>query len=285
MIAITGATGQLGRLVVAELVKRVPAQQIVALVRDPSKAESWQKQGITVRTADYNEPATLDSALKGVKKLLLISGNEIGKRATQHNAVIAAAQKAGVSHIVYTSVLKASSSSLPVVAEHLDTEKALKESGLHYTLLRNTWYTENYTANLAGILASGTVLHATQGKRIAPATRADLAEAAARVLAEAGHENKVYELNGDETFTLSEFATAISAQTGKAISAQETDTKTLTQVLESAGVPKLWADFQAATDLAIAEGALEPVGNDLHRLLGRATTTLAQALAATANSH
>lgn len=285
MIAITGATGQLGRLVIASLVRQVPAKNIVALVRDPSKASDFKAQGIDVRTADYNQPATLDSALQGVKKLLLISGNELGKRATQHNAVIAAAQKAGVAHIVYTSVLKASSSALPVVAEHLETEKALRESGIAYTLLRNTWYTENYTGNVDGILASGIVLHATQGKRIAPATRADLAEAAARVLAEAGHENKTYELNGDEAFTLADFAAAISKAFAKNISAQETDAENLTKVLESVGVPKLWADFQAATDLAIAQGALEPVGGDLAKLLGRPTQTLSEVLALMAKNH
>lgn len=285
MIAITGATGQLGRLVIASLVRQVPAKNIVALVRDPSKASDFKAQGIDVRTADYNQPATLDSALQGVEKLLLISGNELGKRATQHNAVIAAAQKAGVAHIVYTSVLKASSSALPVVAEHLETEKALRESGIAYTLLRNTWYTENYTGNVDGILASGIVLHATQGKRIAPATRADLAEAAARVLAEAGHENKTYELNGDEAFTLADFAAAISKAFAKNISAQETDAENLTKVLESVGVPKLWADFQAATDLAIAQGALEPVGGDLAKLLGRPTQTLSEVLALMAKNH
>ena len=285
MIAITGATGQLGRLVIASLVRQVPAKNIVALVRDPSKASDFKAQGIDVRSADYNQPATLDSALQGVEKLLLISGNELGKRATQHNAVIAAAQKAGVAHIVYTSVLKASSSALPVVAEHLETEKALRESGIAYTLLRNTWYTENYTGNVDGILASGIVLHATQGKRIAPATRADLAEAAARVLAEAGHENKTYELNGDEAFTLADFAAAISKAFAKNISAQETDAENLTKVLESVGVPKLWADFQAATDLAIAQGALEPVGGDLAKLLGRPTQTLSEVLVLMAKNH
>ena len=285
MIAITGATGQLGRLVIASLVRQVPAKNIVALVRDPSKASDFKAQDIDVRTADYNQPATLDSALQGVEKLLLISGNELGKRATQHNAVIAAAQKAGVAHIVYTSVLKASSSALPVVAEHLETEKALRESGIAYTLLRNTWYTENYTGNVDGILASGIVLHATQGKRIAPATRADLAEAAARVLAEAGHENKTYELNGDEAFTLADFAAAISKAFAKNISAQETDAENLTKVLESVGVPKLWADFQAATDLAIAQGALEPVGGDLAKLLGRPTQTLSEVLVLIAKNH
>ncbi len=285
MIAITGATGQLGRLVIASLVRQVPAKNIVALVRDPSKASDFKAQGIDVRSADYNQPATLDSALQGVEKLLLISGNELGKRATQHNAVIAAAQKAGVAHIVYTSVLKASSSALPVVAEHLETEKALRESGIAYTLLRNTWYTENYTGNVDGILASGIVLHATQGKRIAPATRADLAEAAARVLAEAGHENKTYELNGDEAFTLADFAAAISKAFAKNISAQETDAENLTKVLESVGVPKLWADFQAATDLAIAQGALEPVGGDLAKLLGRPTQTLSDVLVLMAKNH
>lgn len=279
MLAVTGASGQLGQLVITELLRTTPANRIVALVRDPAKAKHFSARGVTVRRADYNDPSTLESALQGVERLLLISGNEIGQRTAQHAAVITAAKSAGVRHIAYTSILKADTSTLPVAPEHQATELNLKKSGLATTFLRNTWYTENYTDTLSSVLSSGAVYHATQGKAVAPATRADLAAAAAVVLTTPGHENKIYELNGDESFTLEEFARAVAEWSGKKISAVEITPAELENALKKAGVPDLWARFSADTDVAIAKGDLTAVNSDLQKLIGRKTTTLRAFLA------
>jgi len=200
-IAITGATGQLGRLVVNKLKSKVSADNIVALVRNPAKAVDL---GVTAREADYGNPASLERALSGVETLLLISSNEIGKRSAQHRNVIEAAKKAGVQWIVYTSLLHAETSAIKSLSgEHLDTEAALKASGLPFTLLRNGWYTENYTASIPGAIVGGAFLGSAGDAKISSAARADYAEAAVAVLTSEGHKGKIYELAGDKSYTLS----------------------------------------------------------------------------------
>lgn len=196
MIAITGATGQLGHYVIESLMKTVPASQIVAIVRNPAKAQALAAQGITVRQADYGDEAALTSALQGVEKLLLISSSEVGQRAPQHRNVINAAKAAGVKFIAYTSLLHADTSPLGLADEHIETEKMLADSGIVYTLLRNGWYSENYLASAPAALEHGVFIGAAGDGKIASATRADYAAAAARVISEAGHEGKVYELAG-----------------------------------------------------------------------------------------
>lgn len=212
-IGITGATGQLGRLVVEKLKERgVSSDSLVALVRTPAKAADLQ---IEARVFDYAKPEILVESLKGIDHLLLISSSEIGQRITQHTNVIEAAKKANVKWIVYTSLLHADTSSLDLAAEHLATEKALKASGIAYTILRNGWYTENYTGSVAGAVAGGAFIGSADDGKISSATRADLAEAAAVVLAGPVQDGKVYELGGDETYTLADLAAEISRQTGK----------------------------------------------------------------------
>ena len=188
MIAITGATGQLGHYVIKSLMKTVPASQIVAIVRNPAKAQALTAQGITVRQADYGDEAALTSALQGVEKLLLISSSEVGQRAPQHRNVINAAKTAGVKFIAYTSLLHADKSPLGLADEHIETEKMLADSGIVYTLLRYGWYTENYLASAPAALEHGVFIGAAGDGKIASATRADYAAAAARVISEAGHE-------------------------------------------------------------------------------------------------
>ncbi|WP_219366682.1 SDR family oxidoreductase, partial [Enterobacter chuandaensis] len=214
MIAITGATGQLGQHVIEELLKTVPANQIVAIVRNPAKAEALSNQGIVVRQADYADEAAFTAALSGVDKLLLISSSEVGQRAAQHQNVINAAKAAGVKFIAYTSLLHADKSPLGLHVEHVETEKALAESGVPYALLRNGWYTENYLASAPPALEHGVFIGAAGEGKIASATRADYAAAAARVIAEEGHAGKVYELAGDHGWTLSELAAELSKQSG-----------------------------------------------------------------------
>jgi len=215
MIVVTGATGHLGRLVVAALLKKVPVSSIVAAVRNVEKAKDLAALGMHVRYADYNQPQTWDNALKGADKVLLISSNEIGQRAKQHRSVIDAARRAGAKLLVYTSVLHADTSPLGLAAEHKETEALIRASGIPFTLLRNGWYTENYTASIAGALVHGAVYGCAGEGRIASAARADYAEAAAAVLTAENKAGRLYELAGDTAYTLSELAAEISRQSAR----------------------------------------------------------------------
>lgn len=278
LIAITGATGQLGRLIVEKLKAKVPAANIVALVRTPAKAADL---GVAVREADYNRPETLEAALKGVETVMLVSGNELGKRAAQHRAVIEAAKKAGVRRIVYTSLLHADTTPIRILAdEHLATENDLKASGIAYTILRNGWYTENYTASVPGAVKGGAFLGAAGEAKISSATRADYAEAAATVLAGTGYEGKVFELAGDTAYTLADLAAEISRQTGKAIPYRNLTEAEYAAVLKGFGFAAPMAGAYASFDTGAAQGGLFEDGGDLARLIGRPTTPLAVAVAA-----
>lgn len=281
MIAVTGATGQLGRLVIDALTSRVAAGDIVALVRDPAKAADLAARGIAVRRADYDEPETLAAALAGIDRLLLISGNAIGHRLPQHRAVIEAAKAAGVPFIAYTSVLRADTSTLGVAVEHRATEELLAASGIPHALLRNGWYTENYTASVPVALQHGVVLGSAGEGRIASAARADYAEAAAAVLTAAElPAGRVYELAGDRAFTLAEFAAELSRQTGRAIPYNNLPEAEYRGILLHAGLPEGLADLIAQSDAAAAGGALFDDGRALGRLIGRPTTPLAASISA-----
>lgn len=280
MIIVTGATGQLGRLVIASLLKTTPAAQIVAAVRDVAKAADLAAQGVQVRRADYNDAASLDSAFAGATKVLLISSNELGQRVPQHRAVIDAAARAKVGLFVYTSVLHADSSQLSLAAEHLETEALIRASGLAYSLLRNGWYVENYTAGLGGALAHGALAGAAGEGRIAAAARADYADAAAAVLASAGPVEHVYELAGDHAFTLAELAAEVSRQSGKQVPFHNLPQIEYQEMLLGLGLPAPLAELIADADAAAAKGALDDSGRALSKLIGRPTITLADAVKA-----
>ncbi|HET6763426.1 MAG TPA: SDR family oxidoreductase [Longimicrobiaceae bacterium] len=275
-IAITGATGQLGRLVVERLKARVTASDIVAIVRSAAKAADL---GIGVREADYEKPETLAPALAGVDTLLLISGNEMGKRAAQHRNVVEAAKQAGVKRIVYTSLLHANTSDLSLAPEHFATELAVKESGIPFTILRNGWYTENYAGSIPGALAGGIVLGSAGEGRISSATRADYAEAAVAVLTGTGHEGKTYELAGDTAWTLGDLATEISSQTGKPVAYRNLPEAEYAAALHGFGLPQELAQAIAGWDAAAAGGALFDDSHQLSSLIGRPTTPHAAAVA------
>ena len=275
-IAITGATGQLGRLVVPYLKIRRPAADLVALVRAPAKAVDL---GIAVRHADYDRPETLDRALVGVETLLLISSSEVGKRATQHRNVIEAARRAGVLRIVYTSLLHADRSPIDLAVEHRATEADLKASGLRYTILRNSWYTENYEGSIEGAIARGALIGSAGEGRVSSATRADFAEAAAVVLTGVGHEGKSYELAGDEAYTLADLADELSRQTGRAIPYRNLPEAEYAAALVGAGLSEPVARMIAGWDVATAEGALFDDSRQLSALIGRPTTPLRAAVA------
>ncbi|TDS11005.1 SDR family oxidoreductase [Sphingobacterium paludis] len=273
--AITGATGQLGRLVIEKLKERTSAADIVALVRDTEKAADL---GVEARAFDYNASAGLATALAGVDKLLLISGNEIGKRKEQHAHVIAAAKEAGVKHIVYTSLLHADRSTLSLAPEHLATEEALKNSGIAYTILRNGWYTENYTGSISGSLAAGAFIGSAGNGQISSASRLDFAEAAAIVLTSPNQEGKIYELAGDSSYTLADLAAELTKQQDKDIPYADLPEQEYVDVLKTFGVPETFAQAIAGWDVSAAKGDLFDDGKALSKLLGRPTTPLADTI-------
>jgi len=280
MIAITGATGQLGHHVIEQLLKTVPASQIVAIVRNPAKAGALSQQGLDVRQADYADQAAFTSALQGVEKLLLISSSEVGQRAPQHQNVINAAKAAGVKFIAYTSLLHADTSPLGLHVEHVATEKALAESGIPFTLLRNGWYTENYLASAPPALEHGVFIGSAGDGKIASATRADYAAAAAKVIAEEGHAGKVYELAGDNGWTLSELAAELSKQSGKSVKYQNLSEADFSAALKSVGLPAGLAEMLADSDTGASKGGLFDDSHTLSALIGRPTTPLAESVKA-----
>jgi NAD(P)H dehydrogenase (quinone) len=280
MIVVTGATGHLGRLVIAALLKKVPASGIVAAVRNVEKARDIAALGVHVRYADYNQPSTWDDALKGADKVLLISSSEVGQRAKQHRAVIDAARRAGVKLLAYTSVLRADTSPLGLAAEHKETETLIRASGIPYALLRNGWYTENYTAGISGALAHGTVYGCAGEGRISSAARVDYAEAAAEVLTAENQTGRVYELAGDTAYTLAELAAEISRQSGRSIGYVDLPEAEYKNVLVKAGLPEAIAALLADSDTGVSKGALFDDGHQLSRLINRPTTSLAASVAA-----
>ncbi|MBN2614710.1 MAG: SDR family oxidoreductase [Bacteroidales bacterium] len=272
-IGITGATGQLGRLVVKKLKEKVSPDTIVALVRSPEKARDL---GVEARKFDYTQPQELVNALNGIEYLLLISGSEIGQRAQQHSNVIEAAKKAGVRWMVYTSLLHADRSTLSLAGEHLETEAALRESGIPHTLLRNGWYTENYTGSIPGALAGGAFLGSAGDGKISSAARLDYAEAAVAVLTGENQKGKVYELAGDTAYTLTNLASEISKQTGKEIPYKNLPESEYAKVLKSVGLPEGIAEAIASWDVSASKGDLYDDDHQLSTLIGRRTTPMAQ---------
>ncbi|BBQ85801.1 TPA: SDR family oxidoreductase [Kluyvera ascorbata] len=278
MIAITGATGQLGQHVIANLLNTAAAAQLVAIVRNPAKAAALSQQGVSVRQADYGDETALTQALQGVEKLLIISSSEVGQRAPQHRNIIKAAKTAGVKFIAYTSLLHADTSPLGLAVEHIETEKMLADSGIPYALLRNGWYTENYLASAPAALEHGVFIGAAGEGKIASATRADYAAAAARVMTEDGHAGKVYELAGDNGWTLSELAAELTKQSGKNVVYQNLGQADFAAALKSVGLPAGLADMLADSDIGAAKGGLFDDSHTLSTLIGRPTTSLADSV-------
>ncbi|WP_095098915.1 SDR family oxidoreductase [Pseudomonas sp. Irchel 3A5] len=285
MYVITGATGQLGRLVIEKLLASVPAGQLIAAVRSPEKASDLAALGVQVRQADYSQASTLDSAFKGAEKILLISSNEIGQRAAQHQAVIDASKRANVKLLAYTSVLHADNSLLGLAEEHRQTEAALQKSGVPFVLLRNGWYTENYAASIPAALEHGAVFGSAAQGRISSATRVDYADAAVAVLTSTENQaGRVYELAGDDAYTLSDFAAEISKQTGKTVPYTDLPQTDFQAALIQAGLPGSVAELLADSDAAAAKGALIDDSRQLSALIGRPTTPLATVVAQTLKS-
>ncbi len=279
MILITGASGQLGRLVIDNLLNTTPAHQIVAAVRNPEKIADLAEKGVQIRQADYSDLDSLVAAMQGVEKVLLVSSSEVGQRVEQHRNVIHAAKEAGVALIAYTSILNADTSPLILAKEHVATENLLAESGVPHVLLRNGWYSENYTMGLATALEYGVVGCAGDGK-LSTAARADYAAAAAAVLVKDGQAGKVYELAGDNAFTLSEYAAAISKVSGKTVAYQNVPEAEYTKILVGAGLPEDFAAILADSETGASKGGLYSDSKDLSTLIGRSTTSIEDSIKA-----
>ncbi|MFJ3994295.1 SDR family oxidoreductase [Streptomyces sp. NPDC090032] len=278
-IVVTGATGHLGRLVIDGLLAAgVPAERIAAVVRDKEKAAGLAARGVELRIADYSAPQTLTGTFAADDRVLLISGSEVGQRVAQHQAVIDAAKDAGVALLAYTGVLGGPAADFDLAAEHKVTEQAILDSGLPYTFLRNGWYHENYTENLAPVLEHGAVTASAGEGRVASAARADYAAAAVAVLTGEGHENQTYELSGDVAWSFAEYATELSKQTGRTIAYNSVTPEQNREILLGAGLPAPFADILVGVDTAIEQGLLGATSGDLSRLTGRPTTPLADAV-------
>ncbi|MEW2485778.1 SDR family oxidoreductase [Streptomyces sp. NPDC048411] len=279
-IVVTGATGELGSLVIDRLLETVPASKIAAVVRNKEKAAGLAARGVELRVADYDRPETLTGAFRAGDRVLLISGSEVGKRVPQHTAVIDAAKTAGVAQLAYTGVLGGPDADFQLAAEHKVTEQLILDSGLPYTFLRNGWYTENYTANLAPVLEHGAVVSNAGDGRVASATRADYAAAAAAVLTGEDHLGKAYELSGDVAWSFAEYAAEVSKATGKEIAYKNVPAAVHQEILVGAGLPEDFAAILVDVDEAIARGLLAGTSGDLARLIGRPTTPMAETVAA-----
>ncbi|MCC8335884.1 SDR family oxidoreductase [Streptomyces sp. R1] len=278
-IVVTGATGHLGRHVVRQLLEKVPADRVTAVVRDRDRAADLAALGVRLAVADYNAPETFDGLFTAGDRVLLISGNEFDKgRVRQHTVVIDAAKKAGVALLAYTSAPESLKAAL--ADDHRATEEVLVGSGVPHVLLRNGWYHENYTEQLAPVLEHGAVVQAAGEGRVSSASRADYAAAAVAVLTGEGHENTAYELGGDEAWSFAEYAAELSRQAGREIVYNPVSVEAYTGILTGAGVPGPLADVFAGVDAAIAKGELVVSTGDLSRLTGRPTTPLAEAVAA-----
>lgn len=280
MIVVTGATGHLGALVVEGLLEKVPTDQVAVVVRDAAKAAPLAERGVEVRVADYSEPQTLKQAFNRDEKVLLVSGSEIGRRVPQHTAVIDAAEDAGVALLAYTSILGGPEADFELAREHQGTEAYLVESGLPYTLLRNGWYHENYTEALGQAVAAGGVLTSSaEGSRLASASRADFAAAAVAVLTGSGHENRAYELSGDDAWTFEEYAAEVSERLGREIPVNRVSGEAHKEILVGAGVPEQFAAILVDVDAAVSRGLLERRNGDLSGLIGRPTTPISESIA------
>jgi NAD(P)H dehydrogenase (quinone) len=276
--AVTGSTGAFGTLAVQSFLEQgVSPSSIVAIARDEAKAKSLKAKGVTVRIADYNDKTSLEAALKGVDRLLLVSGSEVGERAVQHHNIIDAANNAGVKRIAYTSITQAATSKNPLAPEHKATEEELKASGIEYTILRNNWYIENFAGDIAGAKQSGVIAAAVKTGKVGSALRSEYAEAAVRVLIGEGHVGKIYELSG-LPWSYQEFAEAVSKVVNRPVQFKTVTESEKKATLIGLGLPEGMAGFYALLDTSIEDGTLAYQSDDIAQILGRAPTGLVESI-------
>jgi NAD(P)H dehydrogenase (quinone) len=275
--AVTGATGKLGRLVLDEMLRKVAPGDVVALARDPAALADYAARGVQVRQADYDDPASLDAALQGVDRVLLISGNAVGQRGRQHGNVIEAAKKNGVTYLAYTSILNARDSKLALAPEHKETEEILEQSGLNHDVLRMPWYSDNYVGGIAPAVEHGAIYGASGEGRFSTASRADLAAGAAAALVN-GKGGDIYELAGDESWTMDQFAAEVSKHSGKPVKYVNQSEADYTKTLEGNGLPPPVAALLASTSYLAGEGQLFNDERQLSKLSGRPTTPIGETI-------
>lgn len=276
MILITGANGQLGRLVIEKLLQDIPAKMIVAAVRHPEKAHDLMQRGVIVRQADYDQPHLWPSALKGVFKVLIISSPDIGGRAKQAKAVIDAVKNSdSIKLVAYTSMLRASTSQVPYASEDREIEQMISETGLPSVFLRHSWYTENYLMDVRSTLQYGALYGCAKDGKISGASRLDYAEAAAAVLT-LKSVKPIYELSGDSSFTLKDVANELANQSGKNVDYVDLPEQEYQSLLMSYGLPEGIAATLAMADTGAANGDVYSESRDLAELIGRGTTPLSK---------
>ncbi|ART74902.1 NAD(P)-dependent oxidoreductase [Sutcliffiella horikoshii] len=275
---VTGATGKLGSKIVETLLKKVPVNQLAVSVRNPEKAEGLRARGVDVRKGDFDYPETLDAAFAGVDRLLIISADgENETRIRQHANAIAAAERAGVKFIAYTSIANAKESANPLAPTHKATEEAIMKTGIPYSFLRNNWYLENEISSIQGVLAGAPWVTSAGNGKVGWALQQDYADAAVAVLTGSGHENTIYELSG-KLLTQEEFVSALGNVLGKEVPVQQVDDKTYANIMKGAGVPDFLLPFLVEIQTGIREGTLEVESNDFEKLLGRSATPISDGL-------
>ncbi|MFL2099484.1 SDR family oxidoreductase [Desemzia sp. FAM 23991] len=277
-ILVTGATGMLGVKVMEALLERASVEDLVISARDPEKAAGLKEEGVDVRQADYEDPASLERAFSGIDKLLLISSQgDDETRIRQHSNAIYAAEKCGVGSIVYTSISKPQESTLPVAEVHRQTEQLIRDSGIPFTFLRNNWYIENEIGTVKNVLEGGPVLTSAEDGRVGWVPRVDYAEAAAAVLSSSGHENKIYELSGKPS-SYADMARELTNILGRRVIVRNVNDRTYQEVLIANGTPDIMAEFSVEIQQSIRHGDLDVESEDLQKLMGRPAITLNQSL-------
>lgn len=275
---VTGATGKLGGKIVASLLKKAAADQLAVSVRHPEKAEELRAAGVEVRQGDFDRPETLDSAFAGIDRLLIVSTDGDNEtRIKQHKNAVAAAKRAGVKFIAYTSIVHAQNSKNIFAPTHQATEEAIVKTGIPYSFLRNNWYLENEISNIQGVLAGAPWITSAKDGKVGWALKQDYAEAAAAVLSGDGHENTVYELSG-KLLTQEELAAAVGEVLGKKVSVQQVDDEAYVDAVKKAGVPDFLIPMLVGIQKSIREKTLEVESNDFEKVLGRPATPIKAAL-------
>jgi NAD(P)H dehydrogenase (quinone) len=277
-ILVTGATGKLGGKVVEALLKTVPASELAVSVRNPEKAEALRARGVEVRHGDFDLPETLVSAFSGIDRLLIISADGDNEtRIRQHANAVAAAQRAGVKFIAYTSLVNATESQNLFAPTHKATEAAIVNTGIPYSFLRNNWYLENEIPSIQGVLAGAPWVTSAEDGKVGWAPQQDYAEAAAAVLTGNGHENSVYELSG-RLLTQEEIAAALGEVIGKEVAVQQVNDATYADIMKGVGVPDFLIPLVVDIQKSIRENTLAVESNDFEKLLGRPATPIHEAL-------
>lgn len=275
---VTGATGKLGTKIVEALLKTVPAEQLAVSVRNTEKAEGLRARGIEVRQGDFDHPETLDSAFAGIDRLLLISADGDNEtRIRQHANAVAAAERAGVKFIAYTSLANAKESKNLFAPTHQATEEAIEKTGIPYSFLRNNWYLENEIPSIQGVLAGTPWVTSAGNGKVGWAPQQDYAEAAAVVLSGTGHENTIYELSG-KALTQDELVAALGTILGKKIPVQQVDDAVYAEIMKGAGLPDFLIPMLVDIQRSIREGTLDVESHDFEKLLGRPATPINEAL-------